>query len=81
MLGSILIALENLDMETTFSAVTATLSTNGTAFGMLTNHNFSIFSPIAKLGLSILMLAGRLELYPVIILMTRLFWKPNKSNT
>lgn len=81
MLGSILIALENLDMETTFSAVTAALSTNGTAFGMLTNHNFSIFSPIAKLGLSILMLAGRLELYPVIILMTRLFWKPNKSNT
>ena len=80
MLGSILIALENLDMETTFSAVTAALSTNGT-FGMLTNHNFSIFSPIAKLGLSILMLAGRLELYPVIILMTRLFWKPNKSNT
>ena len=81
MLGSILIALENLDMETTFSAVTAALSTNGTAFGMLTNHNFSIFSPITKLGLSILMLAGRLELYPVIILMTRLFWKPNKSNT
>lgn len=80
MFGSILVSLENLDMETTFSAVIAALSTNGTAFGMLTSNDFSIFSPIAKLGFSLLMLAGRLELYPIVILMTRSFWKPSKSN-
>ncbi len=81
MLGSILISLENSDMETTFSGVIAALSTNGTAFGMLTENNFSIFSPLAKLGFSVLMLAGRLELYPIVILLTRSFWKPGKINS
>ena len=79
MLGSILIALDNMDMETTFSAVIASISTNGAAFGLLSNADFSIFSSGAKLGLSLLMLAGRLELYPVIVLFCRSFWNPDKA--
>lgn len=81
MLGAILISLDNLDMETTFSAVIAAMSTNGTAFGLLSNSDFGIFSAGAKLGLSILMLAGRLELYPVVIMFCRSFWNPDKANS
>lgn len=81
MLGSILIALDNMDMETTFSAVIASISTNGAAFGLLSNADFSIFSSGAKLGLSLLMLAGRLELYPVIVLFCRSFWNPDKAKS
>lgn len=37
--------------------------------------NFGIFSPLSKLILSFDMLAGRLELFPILILFLRETWK------
>ncbi len=37
--------------------------------------NFGIFSPLSKLVLSFDMLAGRLELFPILILFLRETWK------
>ncbi len=38
-------------------------------------HSWSILSPFAKLTCSFLMLIGRLEIFPVLVLFTRSFWK------
>ena len=38
-------------------------------------HSWSILSPVAKVTCSVLMLIGRLEIFPVFVLFTRNFWK------
>ncbi len=38
-------------------------------------HSWSILSPLAKLTCSGLMLIGRLEIFPILLLFTRSFWK------
>lgn len=38
-------------------------------------HSWSVLSPLAKVICSFLMLIGRLEIFPIIILFTRVFWK------
>ena len=37
--------------------------------------NFGIFSPLSKVMLSIAMLAGRLEIFPILVLLSRSTWK------
>jgi trk system potassium uptake protein TrkH len=37
--------------------------------------NFSLFAPQSKLLLSLLMLAGRLELFAILVLFMPSFWK------
>ncbi len=81
LLSSILLGLENLDMETTLSAVLATMSTGGTGVGLLTNSDFSIFSPLGKIFLTVLMLIGRLELYAVIIMFSRSYWNMDRTSS
>ncbi|WP_455238771.1 potassium transporter TrkG, partial [Streptococcus sp.] len=39
-----------------------------------TGQTFSIFSPISKLLLSLAMIAGRLEIYPMILLFLPKTW-------
>jgi trk system potassium uptake protein TrkH len=39
---------------------------------------FSMFSGAGKLLCSFLMLAGRLELYTLMIILTPKFWRPNR---
>ena len=39
--------------------------------------NFSVFSDLSKLVLSFCMLAGRLEIYPMLILFSPSLWKKN----
>lgn len=77
--GFLIMGLENLDMETTCSVVAACFTTNGTAFGQLTNHNFAIISDPGKLVLCVLMLAGRLEMYTVVLMFTRSYWNIEKA--
>lgn len=40
-------------------------------------HSWAILSPTAKYVCSFLMLIGRLEIFPIVILFTRSFWKKN----
>ena len=39
--------------------------------------NFAVFSPISKLVFSFCMLAGRLEIYPMIVLFSPSIWRKN----
>ena len=77
--GSLVFSLENLDMETTFCTTLACITNNGTAFGDVVGGNFSILSNFSKLFSAMLMIAGRLEMYAIILLFSRSFWNPNRA--
>ncbi|MEG0829968.1 MAG: TrkH family potassium uptake protein [Anaerovoracaceae bacterium] len=77
-ISTILISLNNFDIITSFTSVITCLGNIGPGFGLVgPTLNFSIYSEPAKILLSILMLAGRLELFTLFILLTPRFWNPN----
>ncbi|MDF3000927.1 MAG: TrkH family potassium uptake protein [Bacillota bacterium] len=72
----LVISLENHDMLTTISATVSTLSNTGLGLNLLgPNGNYSIFSLPIRLYMSILMIAGRLELFTIIMLLSPSFWR------
>lgn len=65
----IAISFENRDLITNFTAVTTTLNNVGPGLGGVgPTSNFASFSPFSKLVLIFNMLAGRLELFPMLVL-------------
>lgn len=71
-----IVSFDNFDFTTTVTSVVATLSNIGPGFGMVgPAGNFSAFSDLSKLVLSFCMLAGRLEIYPMLILFSPSLWK------
>ena len=72
----LLVSLDNYDFETTFTAVLTALSNVGPAFGKAgPSGNFAFFSDFSKLVLSMCMLIGRLEIFPVLIMLNPKSWK------
>jgi len=72
----IIISLEGLDFETTISTAVATLSNIGPGFGATGPvSTYSQFSSLTKLFMTGFMLLGRLELFPLIILLNPSIWK------
>ncbi len=70
------LAFDNLDLVTNFTAVAATLNNIGPGLELVgPSANFSIFSNGAKVILIFDMLAGRLELFPLLLLFVRDTWK------
>jgi trk system potassium uptake protein len=64
------------DLETSLGAVAATLGNIGPGIGKVgPADNYAFFSNFGKWFLSFLMLIGRLELFTVLVLFTRAFWK------
>lgn len=79
--GSILlISFEGHDMVTNFTAVAATINNIGPGLAMVgPTGNFGFFSDFSKLVLSFDMLAGRLELFPLLLLFCPSVWKPKQN--
>ena len=78
-IGSVLLSLNNLDMETTITAVVGIMANTGLALGEVgTTGYFGMFNGFSQFVLAILMICGRLEMYAIILLFTRSFWQPNK---
>lgn len=76
----LIVSLDGFDFETTFSSALTCLSNIGPGFAICGPvGNFSAFSTISKIVLSFAMLIGRLEIYPILILMVPLYWKPKKN--
>ncbi|MCI6422819.1 MAG: TrkH family potassium uptake protein [Blautia sp.] len=72
----LLVSLNNHDLITNFTAVAATLNNIGPGLNLVgPTQNFSIFSGGAKLILIFDMLAGRLELFPLLLLFVRETWR------
>ncbi|MFR4231063.1 TrkH family potassium uptake protein [Clostridium sp.] len=73
-----IVSFDNFDVTTTVTSVIATLSNIGPGLEIVgPAGNFSVFSDLSKLVLSFCMLAGRLEIYPMLILFSPSLWKKN----
>lgn len=71
----LLISLDGYDPTTSFTAVAATLNNIGPGLNQVgPTCNFSIFSPVTKYVLMFDMLAGRLELFPMLLLFSPKVW-------
>ena len=70
------VALEGEDIVTTVTSVIATLNNVGPGLGRVgPMGNFAELSILSKAVLSLCMLIGRLEIYPIMLLMFPSFWK------
>lgn len=75
-----IVALDGFDLVTTTTSVIATISNIGPGFEMVgATGNFAAFSPLSKIVLSFCMLAGRLEIYPMLILFSPSFGEKNTN--
>ena len=72
----LLITIDNRDLVTNFTAVTATINNIGPGLsGVGPAANFADFSLFSKIVLTFNMIAGRLELFPMLILFSPTTWK------
>ena len=72
----LIISLDGFSIGTNFSAVLCTFNNIGPGFEAVgPTCNFSGYSDLSKLVLSWAMLAGRLEIFPILILFSRNTWK------
>ncbi|MBQ9608366.1 MAG: TrkH family potassium uptake protein [Lachnospiraceae bacterium] len=72
----LLIAVDEFDFTTNFTGVLATLNNIGPGLGLVgPAHNFGIYSNFSKCIFIFDMLAGRLELFPILILLMPSCWK------
>ncbi len=72
----LLVALDGKDFTTTVTAVIATFNNIGPGLDMVGPcGNYSQFSPFAKYVLMFDMLAGRLELFPMLLLFMPMTWR------
>ena len=75
-LSLLLVCLDHVDFNSGFTAVAATLNNIGPGLGQVgPTCNFGFLSPLSKLVLIFDMLAGRLELFPLLILFAPKTWK------
>jgi trk system potassium uptake protein TrkH len=74
--GVILMSVLGLDLESSFGAVAATLGNIGPGLGSVgPTDNYAHIPVLGKWVLTFFMLAGRLEIYTVLILFAPSFWK------
>lgn len=72
----LLIGVDELSFTTNFTAVAATLNNIGPGMDLVgPTQNYSIFSDFSKFVMMFDMLAGRLELFPMLILLKPSCWK------
>ena len=80
MLSTVLVSLDGFDMITTFTAVITCLNNVGPGMEIVgPMGNFSQFSAPVKYLLSFDMLAGRLELYPMLALFAPRLWRRRRT--
>ncbi len=76
LVGTLVVAWDNVGFDTAFSASLTCISNVGPGFGVLgPTANFSILSDFSILFLSALMLLGRLEIMPLLLLLFPTLWK------
>lgn len=75
----LIVSLDSYDLTTTFTAVITSLNNVGPCLGEIGPlDNFSELSALSKLVLIFDMLAGRLELFPILLLFSPNTWKKAK---
>ncbi len=76
LISIVIVSLDSFDFETTSTAVLSAISNVGPGLGGVgPTGNFAAFSPLSKIVLCIDMLAGRLEIMPVVMFLLPGTWK------
>jgi len=74
-IGTLLVSFDGLDFTSTFTGVIACINNIGPGLNLVgPMGNFDCFSYFSKIILSVLMLIGRLEVYPILILFLPKTW-------
>jgi len=74
--GFLVMSALGLDFETALSSVTASVGNVGPGLGIVgPAENYALIPPVGKGVLMFLMLAGRLELFTLLVLLVPSFWK------
>ena len=72
----LIISKDNMDFTTNFTAVAATLNNIGPGLaGVGPTQNFSAYSPLSTIILTLNMIIGRLEIFPLLILFSPNTWR------
>ena len=72
----LIVSLDEMGLDTTFSGVIAMISNVGPGFGLVgPMSNYAGFSVLSKLVLSLTMFVGRLEIFPILMLIFPSTWK------
>lgn len=80
-ISTVILSLQNIDLETSFSAVIGTISNDGISFGQIgMDGDYSMFHPLLKLYLCFLMIVGRLGLMTMLLIFLPSFWKSNQKS-
>lgn len=76
-LGALLVvALNDFPFTETLTSVITCISNTGPGLGAVgPAGNFSAFSPLSKLVLSLCMIIGRLEIFPILVMFSRSTWR------
>ena len=73
---TVLLSIENFDFETTFTSVLSCFNNIGPGLGKVgPASSFADFSGQSKLLLSVVMLLGRLEIYPLLLAFSPALWR------
>jgi len=76
----LIVSLEGKDFITNFTAVAATINNIGPGLALVgPTRNFGFFHPLSKYVLMFDMLAGRLELFPLLLLFHPALWRDTFS--
>lgn len=76
--GVLIISIDGYDIATNFTATLSSISNVGPGLGAVgPANNYSIFSSFSKVVLSFIMIVGRLELFPILILFSPKLYKNN----
>ena len=75
-LDTLLISLDNFDFTTSFTSVLSALSNIGPGLSLVGPvGNYAMFSGFSKGVLSVCMIAGRLEIFPFLIMLAPRTWR------
>lgn len=71
----LLVSIDDFSMETNLTAVMACMNNIGPGLDVVgPTGNYALFSPFSKVILSVDMLLGRLEIFPILVLFSRHTW-------
>ena len=76
LLTTVVVAAFSPDLTTAFTTGLATVGNIGPGFGAIgPAQSYAFYPEPVKWWLSFAMLTGRLEVYSVLVLLTRIFWR------
>ena len=75
-ISTLVISVDNFDLETNFTAVASAIGNIGPGLALVgPTRNFDLYSNFSKFVLMFDMLAGRLELFPLLVILSPSTWR------